>query len=73
MKYRATLSKGMAGRVKETDVLGDDFKPRLGFYWFFLTPQFGWNKGEFKRGEVVDVDISWLCFWVGLTFWPKQS
>ena len=73
MKYKVTVSKGMAGRITATDTIDDYEEPysMYGFYWWFWKPRFNSNSGKFKRNECVDVSIQWLCFWFGFVFWPQ--
>jgi len=72
MKYRMTISKGIAGRVKSSDNIEDFENPRYGFYWWFWVPDFSSNGGSKKRREVIDISANWLCFWFGLIFWPTD-
>lgn len=66
MVYKPTFSGGMAGRL-DTCISA---RPRFGFNWWFWLPHINWNGGRFSRGEVVDVNFNWLCFWCSVTFWP---
>ncbi len=74
MDYHATVSKVIAGRVRHDGVIDYSFEqPRFGFYWWFWLPRYQSNGGKFKRQEVVDVSIQWLCFSIGLIFWPCKA
>jgi hypothetical protein len=74
MKYKVTISKVMAGRVRSDDIIDYDFeKPRYGFYWWFWLPRYMSNGGKFRRGECVDASLQWLCFSIGLIFWPQSK
>lgn len=44
---------------------------RYGFNWWLWIPYLHWNGGRLNRSEVMDISASWLCFWVGLTIYPK--
>lgn len=70
MKYKITVSKVIAGRVKPDDYIGEEENPRFGFYWWFWLPKYTSNGGRFRMGECVDVGLIWLCFSVGVIFWP---
>ena len=73
MSYTITVSKVMSGRVKLGDKIEDFERPRYGFYWWFWVPKYSSNNGKFKRNECVDISLIWLCFSVGLIFWPKKD
>jgi len=74
MKYNVTISKVMAGRVQPDDIIDHDFEnPKYGFYWWFWVPRYRSNGGKFTYDQVVDVSIQWLCFSVGLIFWPNNN
>ena len=73
MKYKINLSKVVAGRVRPDDIIEDFENPKYGFYWWFWLPQYQSNKGKFKKGECVDVSALWLCFSLGLVFWPQTK
>lgn len=70
MTYKPTFSGGMAGRHGTNYVPLSGETPRFGFYWWCWLPDIVWNEGRFSRGEVVDVNFIWLCFWCSVTFWP---
>ncbi len=72
MPYKVTVSKCRAGRVQPDDVIGEYENPKYGFYWWFWKPRYVSNGGKFKREECVDVGLQWLCFSIGLIFWPNQ-
>ena len=72
MKYKVTSSFVMSGRL-DGDSDFDFESSRFGFYWFYFMPSISHNKGSFKKGECVDIGICWLCFIVGLTFWPNRK
>jgi len=44
---------------------------RYGFNWWLWIPHLHWNGGILSRSEVVDISASWLCFWVGMTIYPR--
>lgn len=74
MRYGATFCNVMAGRIKPSDIIDYTYeKPKFGFYWWFWKPTWKTNGGKFKREEVVDVSVMWLCFSIGLIFWPGMS
>ena len=72
MKYQLTLNKGIAGRIRPDDIIEDFENPKYGFYWWLWVPNYHLNRGIMKSQEVVDVNITWLCFWVGFTLWPNS-
>lgn len=45
----------------------------FGYYWWFWLPKLVSNGGSFKKKEVVDVSIQWLCFSVRTLFIPAIS
>lgn len=72
MNYKVTVSNVIAGRVQLDDIIDYDFEnPKYGFYWWFWKPKYISNEGKFKNQECVDVSLMWLCFSVGLIFWPQ--
>lgn len=74
MGYLITLSNVVSGRVKPDDIIDYDFeRPKFGFYWWFWKPTFQTNGGKFKKKQVVDISLQWLCFSMGLIFWPNNS
>lgn len=73
MDYKITFNWGRAGRVRQDDVIEDFEEPRFGFYWWLWLPVFNHNNGIMKNREVVDVSLTWLCFWAGFTLWPRRK
>ena len=73
MKYKVTISKGISGRLWKEDKIEDFEKPKYGFYWWFWIPKYTSNGGRFKYNEVIDVSINWLCFHLGVVFWPNNK
>jgi len=73
MKYKFNVSKVIAGRVRPDDIIEDFENPMYGFYWWFWMPQYQSNGGKFKKGQCVDVSVFWLCFSLGLIFWPQTK
>ena len=73
MKYRILISKGIAGKILQTDDIEDFSKSKFGRYWFYWLPSINRNGGKFSKNQVVDVDIIWLCFWFGLMFCPTSN
>lgn len=45
--------------------------PFFGYYWGYWLPYFSWNKGNPFKNQVLDVSVSWLIFWFGISVWPK--
>ena len=45
-------------------------KPFFGYNWGYWIPNFHHNKGNLFKKQVFDASLSWLIFWVGITFWP---
>lgn len=72
-RYRVTVSRGIAGRTCDNDQIEEWERPRFGFYWWLWMPSLSWNGGRFHRKEIVDVGITWLCFWFGFIFWPNHE
>lgn len=72
MKYKLTLSTGMAGRVSPDDNITEDECPRYGFYWWYYIPHISSNGGLISHNKIVNVSFFWLCFWVDFIFWPNQ-
>ena len=74
MGYRITLSVGKSDRIKLGDTIEELFKEsKYGFYWWFWKPRLNYNGGKFKYRECIDIGINWLCFWIGVTFWPLSK
>ena len=74
MKYGVTFSKVVAGRVRESDIIDyESENPKFGFCWWFWKPTWQTNGGKFKKGQTIDVGVFWLCFYVGLIFWPGMT
>jgi hypothetical protein len=71
MRYRVTVSRGIAGRVSLGTMFEDLESPRFGFNWWLWIPKYSDNGGKFRKNEVIDVDVTWLCFWFGFVFWPN--
>lgn len=71
--YTFTVSRGIAGRIAKDDIIEDFENSRYGFYWWFWLPVYMSNGGSIKRREVVDISVSFLCFWCGVILWPKNN
>lgn len=39
------------------------------FWWWYWLPFLHSNDGRAREGDVLDVSLHWLCFWVSVTVW----
>lgn len=78
MFYRLSFNSGRAEALKPGETCepyvcaGHMTTPRFGFCWWFWLPTFYYNGARLDRFEVLDLSLSWLCFWCSITAWPKQ-
>lgn len=73
VRYQWSISGGMAGHDYDgtpVEHLCPGQTPRFGFWWWNWMPRIHQNGGKARHIQVVDVSVTWLCFWVSLTGFP---
>jgi hypothetical protein len=73
VRYSVSLNYGQALRVDRRRPPEWCPDAKMGRSWWLWLPRLRWNGGSFRRGQLVDITFTWLCFWVGVTFSTVRS